>query len=95
MWARNPEGGIAEALGDKADVAVLYSDFSDLSRRVLLSWAGRGHVEPDEDVRRKVYDSSPELERRADPERRGVAIVIEVDEISGYVDGAYVHMQRT
>lgn len=94
LWARNPEGGIVRALSARPSVAVLYSDFSDLSRRVVLNCAGRGRVEPDEEVRRTVYDHSPELEQRADPDRRGVAIVIDVDEVSGYLDGAYLHMRR-
>jgi hypothetical protein len=94
IWVRNPEGGLVEAMSARPSVAVLYSDFSDLSQRVLFNCVGRGRVEPDEVVRRAVYDNSPEFERGADPDRRGVAIVIDVDEISGYVDGEYIQMRR-
>jgi hypothetical protein len=94
IWARNPEGGLVAAMNTRPAIAVLFSDFSDLARRVLLNCAGRGRVEPDEDVRRTVYDNAPELERQADPDRKGVAIVIDVDEVSGYLDGEYVQMRR-
>lgn len=94
MWVRNPDGGLAKALGERARIAVLYSDFSDPVRRILFNCVGRAHVEPDEDLRRTVYDNSPELEREADPDRVGVAIVIDVDEISGFVDGEYIQMHR-
>ena len=94
LWARNPEGGVVKAMDGRSTVAVLFSDFSDLPRRVLFNCVGRGRVEPDEDVRRTVYDNAPELERTADPDRRGVVIVIDVDEITGYLDGEYVQMRR-
>jgi len=94
VWARNPGGGLAQAMAGRTAVAVLYSDFSDLARRVLFNAVGRGRVEPDEAVRRAIYDNAPQIERQADPDRRGVAIVIDVDEISGYLDGQYVQMRR-
>jgi hypothetical protein len=94
IWARNAKGGLVEAMTTSPSVAVLFSDFSDYSRRILFNCVGRGHVEPDEGVRRAVYESAPELERGADPGRLGVAVVIDVDEISGYVEGEYIQMRR-
>ena len=31
----------------------------------------------------RVYEGSPALEQRADPERKGIAIIIELDKVSG------------
>lgn len=93
FWARNPEGGIVKAIGEHSRLAVLYSDFSDLAHRVLLNFAGRASIETTEEVRRKVYDSSPEFERRADADRSGIAIIIDIDEINGLIDGEYIRMR--
>ena len=93
IWARNPEGGIVKSMATHPNVALLYSDFSDMSRRVYLNIVGRGHVESDEAVRRTVYDNSPELERNQDPERKGVVIVIDVDQVNGMMDGKFLQMR--
>lgn len=94
LWARNPEGGIVKAVAQRPAIALLYSDFTEPARRVILSFTGRGRVEPDEAVRRRVFDNSPELERNQDPQRRGVAIVIDLDEVNGVMDGRILRMRR-
>jgi hypothetical protein len=93
IWARNPEGGIVSAMASKPAIVLHYSDFTDLPKRVYLSVVGRGHVEPDEAIRHTVFDNSPELERSQDPDRKGVAIVIDVDEINGVMDGKILQMR--
>jgi hypothetical protein len=49
---------------------------------------------PDEEVRRRVFDQSPEVERSLDPDRRGVAVLIDVDQVKGRVKGEAVEMHR-
>lgn len=94
IWARNPEGGIVKAMESHPTIALLYSDFSDMANRVYLNMVGRGHVESNEAIRRTVFDNSPELERNQDPDRKGVAIVIDVDEVNGIMDGKFLKMRR-
>jgi hypothetical protein len=93
LWARNPEGGIASAMASKPAIALHYSDFTDLAKRVYLNVGGRGHVEPEETIRRTVFDNSPEPERNQDPDRKGVAIVIDVEEVNGFLDGKILRMR--
>ena len=92
IWVRNRDGGMARAIADRPAVAILYSDFHDLTRRVMLTFIGRAHIDPSEDVRRAVYDNSPAFEQQADSDQNGVAIVVDVAEIKGYFEGEYLNM---
>jgi hypothetical protein len=78
VWARNPEGGFPAAMATNAKVALLYRN-----TETRLSWQflGRGRVVEDEASRGQIFDNSPELERNQDPERKGKAIVIDVDQV--------------
>jgi hypothetical protein len=58
-----------------------------------LNVVGRGHVEPDEAIRRTVFENSPELERNQDPDRKGVAIVIDVEAVNGIMGGEILQMR--
>jgi hypothetical protein len=88
LWARQPQGGIVDAIAQNPRVTLLYRNPA-----TRLSWQffGRAHVDGSEDVRRTVYDSSPEVERNADPERKGAAILIDVDRV---VQRGQVIMER-
>ncbi|MDA1001801.1 MAG: pyridoxamine 5'-phosphate oxidase family protein [Chloroflexi bacterium] len=80
VWARNPAGGLpgAMAAGTNPKVALLYRN---TETRVAWQFLGRGHVVTDEAARNQIFDSSPEFERNQDPERKGIAIVIDVDRV--------------
>ena len=60
-----------------------------------LIFEGRAHIENGLAVRGHVFDHSPLVERRADPERRGVAIIIDVDNVTGRLGGERVNMARS
>jgi hypothetical protein len=78
IWARNPDGGLPNALGDGSKIALLYRN-----PETRLSWQfhGRARIDADEEVRRTVYDNSPEFERNQDPDRKGKAVIIDVDRV--------------
>ena len=78
IWARNPEGGLPSALGDDSKIALLYRN---TETRLAWQFHGRARVDEDESVRRTVYDNSPEVERNADPDRKGKAVIIDVDRV--------------
>jgi hypothetical protein len=60
-----------------------------------LIFEGRAHIDNDPAVRAHVFDNSPVVEQRADPERNGVAIIIDVDKVTGRIGGERVNMART
>ena len=78
IWARNPEGGLLKGIAANPKIALLYRN---PETRIAWQFQGRAHLEEDEQVRSTVYDSSPEVERNADPERKGKAILLDVDRV--------------
>ena len=78
LWARKRDTGLAQAIQARPQLTLLYAD---LSQPQLYTFYGRGVVADEEKLRNKVYDEAPQREQAQDPERKGVAVVIEVDRI--------------
>ena len=92
LWVRKRDGGLVEAIASNPAIALLYRDSQT---RTTYVFAGRARVEPDESVREKVFAAIPQVERDHDPERNGVAVLIQVDEVKGgTVGGEQVAMRR-
>ena len=89
LWVRDPKGGILRAIAENPRVALMY-------RKERLGWQfqGRAHVDDTEAVRATVYDSSNELERQRDPDRKGVAVIVDLDLVAGGPPDARVRMIR-
>ena len=84
LWVRNPTGGLLARITDHPRIALLYRNPPD---RVSYQFHGRAYIETDEEVRVQVFDNSPEVERNLDLDRRGVAVVIDVDRVQGRAAG--------
>lgn len=93
IWVRNPEGRILPSTTKNPAVALIYGNF-DPSARGFMIFRGRARIDDNEEVRRRVYDESPEGERDKDKERKGVALIVELDSIDGFFGGAMLKMQR-
>ncbi|MGH8220227.1 MAG: hypothetical protein ACREUT_16935 [Steroidobacteraceae bacterium] len=94
IWVRNPEGGILAAVrGGRPHVSLLYGEIRP-DAKAFVTFRGRGRIENAEAVRRKVYESSPEAERNLDKDRKGLPLVIELDSVDGFFQGAVLKMRR-
>jgi hypothetical protein len=91
VWVRNPEGGLQKALSQNNKITLLYRD---PETRSMLQFRGIGHIESGEDVRDKVYNSAPEPERNADKEKKGLALIIDLNRVDGFMPGLRVAMRR-
>ncbi|HEX4198385.1 MAG TPA: pyridoxamine 5'-phosphate oxidase family protein [Caulobacteraceae bacterium] len=80
FWGRRAEGETMEGLKVNPNVALMYRDAAN---RILLQFAGRARIAAAGAERDKVYDSAPERERNADPERKGEGVVIDLDRVEG------------
>jgi hypothetical protein len=91
MWIRDPDGGLVRALVTNPHLSCFYSD-----RRagITLQFLGRGHVEPDDEVRERTFMESPKAERDMDWRRRGVAVVVDLDRVEGRDHRGRVLMAR-
>lgn len=84
FWARNGEGETMEAIAVNPNVAAM---LRKPESRAFLQFSGRARVVSGAE-RDKVYDSAPEFERRADADKKGVGIVIDLDRVEGGWPGA-------
>jgi hypothetical protein len=93
LWMRPREGGggLATRLGADPWLAFLYRNPGE---RVLLQVGGRAVIAEDGATRDRIFEGSPEIEQRFDPERRGTAVVVELDVIEGYAEGQRIVQRR-
>ncbi len=93
VWVRNPGGGLQKAIGRHPHVALMYSDFG-AEKRSFLNFRGRAHVDSSEAARKRVYEESPEVEQKLDAERKGFALIIDLDSVQGVAQGERMNMAQ-
>ena len=94
IWVRNPEGGILAAVrGGRPHISLLYGEIRP-DAKAFVTFRGRGRIDNADAVRRKVYDSSPEVERNLDKDRKGLPLVIDLDSVDGFFQGTVLKMRR-
>jgi hypothetical protein len=79
LWSRNPKSGIVAAAAEKRPVSLLYRDSS---RRMTLVMSGRVEIAEGSD-RERVWALIPEVEKRHDMARKGVALLIRLERVAG------------
>jgi hypothetical protein len=80
IWVRNADGGIVKAMAHNNKLSLLYRDSTSRSTIIIQ---GRGHVETDEETRRRLYEMTPEVEQMHDPDRKGAALIIDITRLQG------------
>ena len=80
IWVRNPEGGTLRRIAANPRMSFLYRHPGD---RVRWLFEGRARRVDDPAERDEIYADTPEFERAMDADRKGVAVVIELDLVSG------------
>ena len=81
LWVRNAAGGTIDAIRKNPHVAMMYRS----ATTPLLQFHGRARIAMDEAERARVFESAPEREQKADPERKGLALIIDLDRVEGVV----------
>ncbi len=95
FWARNAEGGTIEAIRRNPAVAMMYRS----AAVPMLQFIGRARVTADPAERERVFNLGHEKERARDPDRKGHAVIVDLDEVKGVLgrgpDGPILcHMVR-
>jgi hypothetical protein len=49
----------------------------------MLQFAGRARISSDPGERQRVFHLAHERERQQDPERKGTAVIVDLDKVSG------------
>jgi hypothetical protein len=79
LWIRNASGGTIDAIKNNPNVAMMYRS----ATTPMLQFQGRARIATDETERNKVFESAPEREQKSDPERKGIAIIVDLDGVAG------------
>ena len=93
IWVRNPEGRILESIEKNPAIALLYGTFEPTARAFMI-FRGRARVDGTDAVRRHVYEHAHAFERDKDKDRKGVALIIDLDSVEGFFGGAQLKMRR-
>jgi hypothetical protein len=87
IWTRQPNDGLATGIA--ADPRVTISFFDPAGSPFMLSMRGRARVDASRDD--EVYAGIGGAEQGYDPDRSGVAVIIEVESVRGFgADGPIV-----
>jgi len=97
MWARNPEGSTSGALPRNPNLTAVYREPTPDHGRsaAVVTFKGKGRVAAAGDpLRDQVYATMPQRERDADAEKKGVAIIIDLDSVTGFIPGYRLQMTK-
>jgi hypothetical protein len=92
IWARKPDEGFAKAIAAHPQVSLVYYSPGAGPGPFHLSFRGQAHVDPS--ANDEVYAAIVEGERQQDPDRKGVAVIIDVDSVNGYGEDGPFRMER-
>lgn len=91
VWARKADDGFARSIVDRPKVTLVYYGPGGPGA-MYLTFRGRARVEPS--ANDAVYAAMIEGERQQDPDRKGVAVVIDVDSVQGVGAGGPFQQKR-
>lgn len=80
IWARKRDSGFAVAIAERPRVSLVFFEMDGPGAR-YLAIEGRARVAGELDD--EVYGAIVEPERQLDPDRNGVAVIIDVDSVAG------------
>lgn len=80
IWVRKRDSGLAAAIVDRPRVSLVFFEIDGPGAR-YLAIEGRARLAPEFD--QEVYGAIVEPERQQDPERQGVAVVVDVESVVG------------
>ncbi|HEY6598330.1 MAG TPA: pyridoxamine 5'-phosphate oxidase family protein [Pseudomonadales bacterium] len=91
LWVRDPKGGMPRAIGNRPWISLVYAD---ISSRTYYRFQGRARVATDAATRDRVFTEMHAIEQKFDAERKGTAIVIDLDAVDGYDSAKPFKMTR-
>ena len=80
VWVRAAPSTTLSAIAANPQVAMIYTNMPD---RKFYVFRGRARVSEDPGDRDAIWEAQHPLEKERDPERKGTALIITLDQISG------------
>ena len=75
IWVRNQDGGFLKSIEGNPLIAMMYRN---PETRLSFQMHGKARRVDDPEVKARVYESAPEIERNADKDRLGTAVVVDL-----------------
>ncbi len=92
LWARKRDSGLAAAIAERPRVSLVFFEMEGPGARYL---AIEGHARVAAELDQEVYEAIIEPEQQQDPERQGVAVVIDVDSVVGAGGDGFFQQARS
>jgi hypothetical protein len=80
IWVRDPESGVLGRIAANERMSFLYRN---PAARLRWVFEGRARIVEDPDAAVAIFEAIPPYEQATDPERKGRAVVIELDRVQG------------
>jgi hypothetical protein len=93
IWVRMPDGPILEGVKKNPAVALMYGDFRADGRDFMV-FRGKARLDKTDAARKRVYESAHPYEQSQDKDRKGNAVIIDLDSVEGFFGGALLKMKR-
>jgi general stress protein 26 len=81
IWVRHSDGRFIQAIQKNPKLALVYRDND---KKATYMFQGRARVANDPNIRKQVYDNSPEPERKHDFALLGTPVIIDLDSVEGF-----------
>jgi hypothetical protein len=91
IWVRKRDSGLATAIAQRPRVSLVFVEQEGPGAH-YLAIEGRARVASELDE--QVYSAIVEPERQRDPERQGVAVVVDVDSVTGLGHNGFFQQTR-
>jgi len=75
LWMRTPARGFLKRIAENPKVTMQYRN---AATRLAFQIHGEARVANDPEIDRRVYDNAAEAERNNDPERKGLAVIVDI-----------------
>jgi predicted pyridoxine 5'-phosphate oxidase superfamily flavin-nucleotide-binding protein len=82
IWVRNSGGGLVRSIAKNPKVALMYRDED---KKTTFQFQGRARIADGDHERQQVYKASHKVEQDHDFAEVGVALIIDLDRIEGYL----------
>src|SRR5262245_39986846 len=93
IWVRMPDGPILDGVKKNPAVALIYGDFRTDGRDFMI-FRGKARIDKSEPARKRVFEAAHVYEQGQDKDRKGNAMIIELDSVEGFFGGALLKMKR-
>jgi hypothetical protein len=91
IWVRKRDSGLAAAIADRPHDSLVFFEMDGPGAR-YLAIEGQARVAPELD--QEVYAAIVEPERQQDPDRKGVAVIVDVQTVTGAGAGGFFQQAR-